>query len=84
MYALLCSIHKGFSNRRGDKNISLMLSVLVLGGFVLFCSLSFVLLGMHQQHMEVPRLGVIRQSHGNVRSEPCLQRTPQLMAMLDL
>ena len=56
--------------------------------------LFFVFLGTHPWHMEVPRgfqdRGGIRaaaaglhHSHSNARSEPSLQPTPQLMAMLD-
>ena len=49
----------------------------------------FCLLGPHPQHMEVPRLGgpmgatAAGLYHSNIRSEPCLQPTPQLMATLD-
>ena len=46
--------------------------------------------GPHLRHMEVPRLRVetataagLHPSHGNIRSEPHLQPTPQLMAMPD-
>ena len=59
--------------------------------FFFFCLLSVVLLGSHQWHMEVPRLGgliravaaALHQSHSNARSEPHLGPTPQLMAMPD-
>ena len=45
-------------------------------------------LGLHSQHVKVPRLGVtsttsLRHNHSNMGSEPCLQSTPQLMAMPD-
>ena len=51
----------------------------------------FVFLGLHLQHMEVPRLGGLiravaaglRQSHSNTGSEPCLRPTPQLTATPD-
>ena len=48
----------------------------------------FLVLGLHPRHMEVPRRGVqlelqLLAYHSNARSEPCLQPTPLLMAMLD-
>ena len=51
----------------------------------------FVFLGSHPWHMEVPRLEVeselqaasLLHSHSNMGSEPCLQPTSQLTAMLD-
>ena len=49
----------------------------------------FVCLGLHPQHMEVPRLGVgaaaagLRHSHSHLGSEPGLQPTPQLTAAPD-
>ena len=50
-----------------------------------------VFLGLHLQHMEVPRLGGLigavatglHHSHSNVGSELHLQPTPQLAAKLD-
>ena len=50
-----------------------------------------VCLGLHLQHMEVPRLGVesgavaasLHHSHINARSEPHLQPTPQFMVTPD-
>ena len=52
--------------------------------------LSFVFLGLYLQHMEVLRLGAnwscsfrLLHSPSNSGSEPCLQPTPQLMAMPD-
>ena len=53
--------------------------------------LLFGFLGLHPQHMEVPKLGVesdqqlltLCHRHSNVRSEPHLQPTPQLKATLD-
>ena len=61
------------------------------GFVVVIVVLSFVLLGQHPRHMEVPRLrGLIgavdaglRHSRSNTRSKPCLPPTPQLTAMLD-
>ena len=60
--------------------------------FVLFCFCLFVcFLGPHLWHVEVPRLGVelelqlptgLHHSHGNTRSEPCLQPTLELAAVL--
>ena len=58
--------------------------------FSFFFSLFFVFLGPHQQHMEVPRLGVksgavatgLCHSHSKARSEPHMWPTPQLTAML--
>ena len=58
-----------------------------------FCFFLFFFLGLHLQHMEVPSLGVELElqlqaystvSHSSARSEPCLQTTPQLIAMPDL
>ena len=57
-----------------------------------FIILSFVFLGPHPWHTEVPGLGGpiravvagLHHSHGNARSEPRLQPTPQLTTMLDL
>ena len=48
----------------------------------------FFFLGLHLQHMEVPRLGRIRAiaaglHHSNIRSELCLRPIPQIMAMPD-
>ena len=46
----------------------------------------FFILGLHQQHMEVPRLRVeleFDHSHSNIGSKPCLQPTAQLTAMPD-
>ena len=53
--------------------------------------LSFVFLGLHMQHMEIPRLGVESElqaasrhhSHSNMGSKPRLRTTPQLMATPD-
>ena len=53
--------------------------------FILF----LLFLGLRLQHMEVPRdltgatAAGLHHSHRNARSEPCLQPTSQLMAMLD-
>ena len=52
---------------------------------------SFVILGPHPRHMEVPRLRVkselqptgLRHSHSHTGSELCLPPTPQLTAMPD-
>ena len=60
-----------------------------MNSFFFFVFLSF--LGPLPQHMEVPRAGRLigavaaglHQSHSNTVSEPHLQPTPQLMAMLD-
>ena len=46
-----------------------------------FFLFAFVFLGLHLQHMEIPRLGVeleLHHSHSNVGSKPHLQPTPQL------
>ena len=51
----------------------------------------FGILGLHLQHMEIPRLGLkqgavaadLHQSHSNTRSKLSLQTTPQLMETLD-
>ena len=59
--------------------------------FFFFFFWSFVFLGLHLQHVEVPRLGgLIRavaaglhHGHSNARSELRLWPTPQLMAMPD-
>ena len=56
-----------------------------------FISFYFVFLGLHPWHMEVPRIGLkiravaagLCHSHGNARSELCLQPTPQLPATPD-
>ena len=56
--------------------------------FFLSYFLSFVLLGLHLQRMEFPRLGgriraaaaSLHHSHSNTGSKPCLQPTPQLTA----
>ena len=53
--------------------------------------LFLVFLGLHLQHMEVPRLGGqiggvavgLHHSHNNTRSEPRLQPTPQLTVTVD-
>ena len=50
-----------------------------------------IFLGLHLQHMEVPRLGDqigaaaagLYHSHSNVGYKPSLQPTPQLMATMD-
>ena len=60
------------------------------GHSVIFFFFFSFLLGLHLWHTEVPRLGVkiraaaadLLHSHGNARSKPCLQPTPQLIAML--
>ena len=52
---------------------------------------SFVFLGPHPRHLEVPRLGVqselrlpgLHHRHSNARSKLCLQPTPHLTAMPD-
>ena len=57
----------------------------------LFFFLSFVLLGPHPRHMEVPRLegpigattASLHHSHSNVRSEQSLRPTPRLTATSD-
>ena len=57
--------------------------------FYFLINFFFVFLGLHPQHMEVPRLGVESElhlpsySHNNAKSEPRLQPTPYLMAILD-
>ena len=56
--------------------------------FFHFLFYSFFFFGPYPRHMEVPRLGGrigaeaagLHHSHSNLRSEPCLQPTPQLMA----
>ena len=50
--------------------------------------LTFFFLGLHLQHMDVPRLGVesaanLRHSHSNAGSKLSLRPTPQLTATLD-
>ena len=58
----------------------------VLFYFIYLFILSFLFLGPHPQHMEVPRLGVesgavaagLHHSHSHTRSKPRLQPTPQL------
>ena len=68
---------------------------LCMDTFFLFYFLTFnfflSFLGLHAQHMEVPRLGGqirptaagLHSSHRNARSEPCLLPTPQLRAIPD-
>ena len=66
---------------------------MVAGVFIyLFVCLSFVFLGPHPRHMEVPRLGVYSElqpaAYTRVtatpgRSKPRLQPTPELMATQD-
>ena len=60
--------------------------------FLFFCFfLSFIFLGTHSRHMEVPRLGVqsellplaYARATANARYELRLQPTPQLKATLD-
>ena len=58
--------------------------VLVKTGFLY--SFFFFFSGLHLQHVEVPRLGAesdLHLSNSNAGSEPCLQPTPQLTAVLD-
>ena len=55
---------------------------------VLYLFIYFGFLGPHPHYMEVPRPGgqikaTAANSHSNTGSEPHLQPTPQLMAMLD-
>ena len=53
----------------------------------IYLFLSFVFLGPHLRHMEVPRLGVESElqllAYTTARSEPSLQPIPQLKAMPD-
>ena len=63
--------------------------LLIIRSFLFCFVLNFILLfvGLHQQHMEVPRLGVELElqllAYSNAGSEPHLRPTPQLMTTLD-
>ena len=63
---------------------SLVIDLLKVSFFLSF--VFFFLLGPHLWHMEVPRLGVQSELHllaSTAGPEPCLQPTPQLVAMPD-
>ena len=66
-------------------------SAIVFRTHTIFLFVCLFVLGPHLQHMEVPKLGVPSElqrlayssATDNARSKPCLQTTPQLMAMLN-
>ena len=70
------------------RHISSHNHLLIMGTeFFFYFILFFGFLGLHLQHMEVPRLGGqigdAGASHSNAESEPNLRPTPQLTAMPD-